>query len=45
MYASETMSSLGLKIWDILPTELKNTVFPTLSKENFGKWIQKNDRL
>ena len=26
------MSSLGLKIWGILSTELKDTVFPTLSK-------------
>ena len=28
-YGSETISSLGPKIWDILPTELKKIVSPT----------------
>ena len=35
MYGSETISSLGPKIWDILPTELKRIVFPTLFKKKF----------
>ena len=33
MYGSETISSLVPKIWDVLPTELKNVVSPTLFKE------------
>ena len=33
MYGSETISSLGPKIWDILPTELKKIVSPTLLKK------------
>ena len=33
MYGSETISSLGPKIWDILPTELKRIVSPTLFKK------------
>ena len=35
MYGSETISSLGPKIWDILPTELKkNCVSYIIQKEN-----------
>ena len=35
MYGSETISSLGPKIWDILPTELKkNCASYTTQKEN-----------
>ena len=33
MYGSETISSLGAKIWDILPPELKKIVSPTLFKK------------
>ena len=33
MYGSETKSSLGSKIWDILPMELKTIVSPTLFKK------------
>ena len=33
MYGSESISSLGPKIWDILPTELKKNVSPTLFKK------------
>ena len=39
-YGSETMSSLGPKIWDILPTELKRIVSPTLYKKNIPEWVQ-----
>ena len=35
MYGSETISSLEPKIWDILPTELKRIVSPTLFKKKF----------
>ena len=35
MYGSETISSLGPKIWDILPTELKKVMSPTLLKKEF----------
>ena len=35
MYCSETISSLEPKIWDILPTELKRIVSPTLFKKKF----------
>ena len=34
MYGSETISSLGPKIWDILPTVLKKIVSYTIQKEN-----------
>ena len=30
MYGSDVISSLGIKIWDILPTKLKKIVSPTL---------------
>ena len=33
MYGSETISTLGRKIWDILPNELKKIVSPTLFKK------------
>ena len=42
MYGSETISSFGPKIWDILPTELKKIVSPTLFKKKILKWAQKN---
>ena len=34
MDGSETISSLGPKIWDILTTELKNIVSYIIKKEN-----------
>ena len=34
MNCSETMSSLGPKIWDILSTELENIVSYIIQKEN-----------
>ena len=42
MFDSETISSLRPKIWDILPTELKKTVSPTLFKMKIRKWSPKN---
>ena len=42
MYGSETRSSLGPKIWDILPTELKRIVSPTLFKKKIREWAPKN---
>ena len=42
MYGSETISSLGPKIWDILPTELKRIVSPTLFKKKIREWAPKN---
>ena len=41
-YGSETISSLEPKIWDILPTELKRIVSPTLSKKKIREWAPKN---
>ena len=41
-YGSETISSLGPKIWDILPTELKRIVSPALSKKKIREWAPKN---
>ena len=35
MYGSETISSLGPKIWNILPTELKKICLPHYSKRKF----------
>ena len=35
MYSSETISSLGPKIWDILPTELKKLCLLHYSKRKF----------
>ena len=37
MHGSETISSLEPKIWDILPTELKGIVSPTLFKKTKKK--------
>ena len=34
MYGSEAKSSLRPKIWDVLPTELKNIVSDIILKEN-----------
>ena len=42
MYSSETLSSLGRKIWDILSTELKRIVSPTLFKKKICEWAPKN---
>ena len=42
MYGSETMSSLGPKIWEILSTELKKIVSPTLFKKKIREWAPKN---
>ena len=41
-YGSETVSSLGRKIWGILPTELKRIVSPTLFKKEIREWAPKN---
>ena len=42
MYGSENISSLGPKIWDILSTEFKKIVFPTLVKKKIREWAPKN---
>ena len=42
MYGSETVSNLEPKIWDILPTELKKIVSPTLFKIKIREWFPKN---
>ena len=42
MYGSETISSLGPKMWDILLTELKKNVSPTLFKKKICEWVPKN---
>ena len=41
MYGSETISNLGPKIWDILPTELKKIMSPTLFKKKIRVSPQK----
>ena len=41
MYRSETISSLEPKIWDILPTELKRIVSPTLFKKKIANGPQR----
>ena len=38
MFGSETISSLGPKIRDILPPELKTIVSPTLFKKKIREW-------
>ena len=42
MCGSETLSSLGPKLWDILPMELKIIVSPTLFKKKILEWVPKN---
>ena len=42
MYASETISSLGPKISDILPTELKRIVSPTPFKKKIRESARRN---
>ena len=42
MYGSETISSFGPKIWDILRTELKRTVPSILFKKKIREWAPKN---
>ena len=42
MYGSETISSFGPKMQDILPTELKKIVSPTLFKKKIREWVRKN---
>ena len=42
MYDSGTKSSLGPKIWDILLTELKKIMSPTLFKKKTREWGPKN---
>ena len=42
MYGSETISTLGPTIWDILPMELKNIVSPTLLKRKIRESTPKN---
>ena len=41
VYGSETISSLGQKIWDILPTKLKNIVSYIIQKESCD-WAPQN---
>ena len=41
-YCSETISGLGPKIRDILPTELKKIVSPALFKKRTLEWVPKN---
>ena len=41
MYGSETISSLGPKIWDILPTELKKLCLLHYSKRKFVNGLQR----
>ena len=42
MYGSENISSLGTIIWDVLPTELKRIVSPTLFKKKIRESVPKN---
>ena len=42
MYGSETISSLGPKMWDILPAQLKRIVSPTLFKKKTLEWAPEN---
>ena len=42
MHGSETISSLGPKLWEILPSELKNIVSPRLFKNKIREWAPKN---
>ena len=42
MYGSETISSLGPKIWGILPAELKRIVSPTLFENKVRECVPKN---
>ena len=41
MYGSETISSFRPKIRDILSTEFKKIVFPTLFKKKIREWAQR----
>ena len=41
MYGLETKSSLGPKIWDILPMELKEIMSPTLFKKKIRELAQR----
>ena len=41
MYGLETISTLGPKIWDILPTKLKEIMSPTLFKKKIREWAPK----
>ena len=41
MCGSETISSLGLKIWHNLPTEIKRIVSPALFKKKTREWAQR----
>ena len=47
MHGSETISSLEQKIWDILPTELKGIVSPTLlkTKKQKKKFVHEPQRI
>ena len=42
MYGSETISSLGPKIWDILLTDLKSILYPTLLNKKICECAPKN---
>ena len=41
MYGSETISSLRPKIWEILPTELKEIMSPTFFNKKICEWGSK----
>ena len=40
-YGTETLRSLGPKVWDILPMNLKNSTNLEMFKRNIKIWIQK----
>ena len=42
MFGSETLSSLGPKEWNVLRTELKRIVSPTLLKKKVREWAPEN---
>ena len=41
-YGTETLRSLGPKVWDILPMNLKNSTNLEMFKRNIKIWIPKN---
>ena len=45
MYGFELISSLGTKIWDILPTELKKIMSSTPFKKKISEWAPNKCRL
>ena len=41
-FGTETLSTLGTKIWNIIPTELKNSSSLPAFKDKVKKWIPVN---